>query len=271
MNNFFSMKVVTKTLKTLAVSRPCGNGVSIIHTAPYQEGDKILLEVGKQTGYYIVRLDETMPETLIYVKENENGNGLMMFNVPTGDQLISYSPKSFSGKVHVISARKAREEELAVRKNLAFNPYDGHESKGFYPHSSANVETRNEAVFASRNAIDGVFENSSHGAYPFASWGINQDPNAAITIDFGRDVVVDEVRITLRADFPHDNWWTSGEIFFSDDTSMVLNFEKTPVAQVFKFDAKVVNKVVFTNLIKSDEPSPFPALTQIEVYGTEKV
>ena len=35
-------------------------------------------------------------------------------------------------------------------------------------------------MFAARNAIDGIFENSAHGEYPYQSWGINRDPNAPI-------------------------------------------------------------------------------------------
>ena len=63
-----------------------------------------------------------------------------------------------------------------------------------------NVETRGEAVFAARNAIDGVYENDAHGIWPYQSWGINRDPNAALTLDFGRPVTIDELRLTLRAD-----------------------------------------------------------------------
>ena len=85
-----------------------------------------------------------------------------------------------------------------ARRNLAFNCYDEHGDTGFYPHASANVETRGEAVFAARNAIDGIFENSAHGEYPYQSWGINRDPNAALTLDFGREVLLDELRITER-------------------------------------------------------------------------
>ena len=48
---------------------------------------------------------------------------------------------------------------------------------------SANVETRGEAVFAARNAIDGIYENDAHGIWPYQSWGINRDPNAALTLD----------------------------------------------------------------------------------------
>ena len=44
------------------------------------------------------------------------------------------------------------------------------------------LETGGEAVFAARNAIDGIYENSSHGEWPYQSWGINRDPNACLTL-----------------------------------------------------------------------------------------
>lgn len=264
----FSMKVLNNDGVTLSFSHLSGDGISAVHNAEYEEGDRIIFEVGSNVGLYWIRLDESMPETLVYIGNNPTGN-VLFYKVPIGSQKTSMSPKSFAGNCHLITARKAHKNDGKVYRNLALNPYDGHEIKGFFPHSSANVETRNEAVFASRNAIDGIFENSSHGKYPYSSWGINQDPNAAMTIDFGRNVEVDQVRITLRADFPHDNWWTKGELQFSDGSKLELNFEKTALPQTFKFDKKVINNIVFTNLIKSEEDSPFPALTQIEVYGID--
>ena len=39
-----------------------------------------------------------------------------------------------------------------------------------------------------------------------------------MTIEIGRSVTVDELRLTLRADFPHDSYWTmqtSSELRFS--------------------------------------------------------
>ena len=37
--------------------------------------------------------------------------------------------------------------------------------------------------------------------------GINQQLDAALKIEFGREVLLDKVILTLRADFPHDNYW----------------------------------------------------------------
>ncbi len=264
----YSMKILNSG-KTIATSFPCGQGVSMVHTTNYQEKDVILLEVGGETGFYWVQLDEAMAETLVYLTPRKEG-ALVKFPIPLGKEGVCYPPKAFSGEMHVITARKASDEEIAQRKNLALNPYDHHGNDCFYPHSKANVETRNEAVFASRNAIDGVFQNDSHGKYPYSSWGVNQDPNAALTIEFGREVVVDEIKITLRADFPHDNYWVQGEIAFSDGSKESLSFKKSSLPQSFPITPRVVTDLVFFKLIKSDDPSPFPALTQIEVWGNEK-
>ena len=50
---------------------------------------------------------------------------------------------------------------------------------------------------------------------------------------------------------------------------MVLDLEKTDVSQDFSFEEKTISWLVLKELIKADDPSPFPALTQIEVFGTE--
>ena len=191
------LKVLNQTGHTLMT---CDAGQEV---SPYQPGDRIAMEISRPGQFCVVQFEDTMMPALIYVAQRE-----INFYIPFGEQAITYSPKSFQGSRHLIRARLATPEELAARRNLAFNCYDQHGDTGYYPHASANVETRGEAVFAARNAIDGIFANSSHGEYPYQSWGINRDPNAALTLDFGREVLVDELRITERADFPHDNYWT---------------------------------------------------------------
>ena len=192
------LKVLNQTGHTL-MTCDADQAVSLVYTGAYQPGDRIAMEVEHPGQFCVIQFEDTMEPALVYVAQRE-----INFYIPFGEQAITYSPKSFKGSRHLIRARLARPDELAVRRNLAFNCYDQHGDTGYYPHASANVETRGEAVFAARNAIDGIFENSSHGEYPYQSWGINRDPNAALTLDFGREVLLDELRITERADFPHD-------------------------------------------------------------------
>lgn len=241
--------------------------VSLVYTAAYCPGDRIALEINTPGRYCWVQFEDSMPEALVYIQKRE-----INFHIPFAEQAITYSPKSFTGDRHVIRARLAEPWEIATRRNLAFNPYDEHGDTGFFPHASANVETRGEAVFAARNAIDGIFENSSHGEYPYQSWGINRDPNAELHLDFGRPVVLDELRLTLRGDYPHDNYWTCATVEFSDEERMTLSLTNDRAPQRFPLPApKTVTGLVLKELIQAEGPSPFPALTQIEAWGRDLV
>ena len=256
------LTIVNQGGYTLARSR-VGEHVSLVYTAAYQPGDRVALETDTAPLFCIVQFEDSMPAALIYIQ-----NRALSFHIPPVDNRTNYSPKSFGGTCHLITARLASAEEIVMRRCLSFNPYDQHGDNGFFPHASANVETRNEAVFAARNAIDGIFENASHGEYPYQSWGINRDPNAQLTIDFGRPVTVDEVRLTLRADFPHDNFWERATVEFSDGSSEIIFLIKTAMTQIFHIAPRTISTAVLKNLIMAHDPSPFPALTQIEVYGT---
>ena len=258
------LKVLDKVGTTL-LTRPAAEQVSLVYRAEYCQGDRIILEIGTPGQYVVVQFEDTMAPVLLYVEKRE-----IIFTIPFGEQAVTYSPKSFRGNCHIIRARFATPQEIAQRRNLAFNPYDQHGDVGYYPHASANVETRGEAVFAARNAVDGVFENDAHGVWPYQSWGINRDPNAALTLQFGRRVTVDELRITLRADFPHDSWWTAATVVFSDGSREVLSLKKRALPQVFAIEPRTITHLVLCELKKADDPSPFPALSQIEVWGTEE-
>jgi len=110
-------------------------------------------------------------------------------------------------------------------------------------------------------------ENHGHGSWPYASWGINKDPNAEIKIEFGRRVSVDCLKVYLRADFPHDSWWTQATVTFSDGSYEVLELIKSDRAQVFPMKERKTEWIKLSALVKADDESPFPALTQLEAYG----
>lgn len=109
-----------------------GRRVSLVYTNAYVPGDRIALELNNPGQYCFVQFDDTMPEALVFVTRRE-----INFRIPFGEQAITYSPKSFTGTRHVVRARLAEPEELALRRNLAFNPYDAHGDTGFFPHASA--------------------------------------------------------------------------------------------------------------------------------------
>ena len=88
-----------------------------------------------------------------------------------------------------------------------------------------------------------------------------------MTVDFGREVEADKIVLYTRADFPHDNWWKQVTLTFSDGTSLDWELEKSQLPHVLSIEPKRITWIKLSNLIKADDPSPFPALSQIGVYG----
>ena len=90
--------------------------VSLVYTNEYHPGDRVALEIDHPGQYCVIQFEDTMPAALVYVVKRE-----INFHIPFGEQAITYSPKSFAGSRHVIRARLALPEEIAARRNLAFN------------------------------------------------------------------------------------------------------------------------------------------------------
>ncbi|MDR1568450.1 MAG: hypothetical protein LBS33_07205 [Streptococcaceae bacterium] len=243
-------------------------GEDFVHLAtqslPIQNGDQIVVEVELANQYLVVQLDETLNESLIFVK----GNRWIYQPMLSTNGLESISENAFRSKRHYLQVRLARDYEIKQYRNLALNPHDQKDDSFAYPHAFANVETRNDATFFARNAIDGIFANQSHGSYPYQSWGINRQADAALTIDFGRPVLLDKIGLTLRADFPHDSFWTEVSVIFDHQVTKNFQTKKLSEPQYFDFEAIETTKVIITNLKKSNQDSsPFPALTEIECFG----
>lgn len=258
-----TIKVVDDTGNVIC-QRSGENFVDICCNREYVPGDKIILESSEKNVYLHWQPDDALGSALVYLTDDE------VYDIPFGEKRVCHSPKIFSGNRHYIYAEAATVDEIQAYQNLALNPTDQHKDVNCYPHATANVETRGESVFAAKNAIDGVRANWAHGNWPYASWGINRREDAAICIDFGRTIQTDKIVLYLRADFPHDNWWVQGTFHFSDGTSMTFPLEKTPLGQSISFPAKEIQWLELSELIKADDPSPFPALTQIQVWGWNK-
>lgn len=235
--------------------------VSLFYEKEYRQGSAVRVKFDQAPGYYWLQLDDAGGRALVYV------TGEIRYTIPFGEARTSLSPKVFFGEKHLLWARKARDFEYGAYRNLAFNMWDQHHIRNLYPHAHANVETRGEAVFAARNAIDGVTANCSHGEWPYASWGINRQDDARIRLDFGRLVTIDRLVLYTRADFPHDNWWESVSFRFSDESGMEWKLEKSVKPHEIVFEKKKISWLEMYDMKKSRDPSPFPALTQIEVYG----
>lgn len=257
------IKIVNKEAQKMAQSIGQGE-VQLFYEKEYKQGDQIVIRAEGDNKHLVIQIDDALGATQVYLKGE-----VITYTIPFGEQRDSMSPKVFMGDKHYLYVREAREEEIHNYRNLAVNVMDQHGEVNAYPHAAANVETRGESVFAAKNAIDGVTLNDSHGNWPYASWGINRQDNAEFSLKFGRVVEIDQVILYTRADFPHDNWWRQVKLSFSDGSEIIWNMEKSNLPHKMKFEPKKVEWIKLSHLIKADDPSPFPALTQIQVYGKD--
>ena len=103
--------------------------------------------------------------------------------------------------------------------------------------------------------------------WTYESWGINKKENAEITVEFGREVLINKIGLFLRADYPHDSYWTSVKLSLSTGEEMILKTTNSPDCQCFDIPKCKVEWIKLSNLIKNKDDSEFPALKQIEVWG----
>ncbi len=247
-----------------------GTEAHLYYEKEYREGDWIRLIREKKEGdavFVRLLLDEVVGESLVYFPNTE-----LSYKIPFGIRRLNLSPKAFAGNSHLLSVRIAEEYETAGYRCLSENKWDQGESAGIYPHAFSNIETRGEVVFAARNVIDGTHISTSHGAWPYTSWGPDLlVEDYYLRIDFGREVNVDRVLLHLRTDFPHDSWWKSGRLSFSDGSEEWITIEKCLEKQSFLFEKRGTSWVKLDKLVRDERSdSPFPALMQMQVWGTEK-
>ena len=231
----------------------------------WEAGDRIEILTAPRASL-MVRMDVSLPEGEVYLPE-----GKMTWSVPMGEHRLAYAPGTFDGLRHIVTARIMTEDERAACRDLARNPADLRGETDFNPHCTANVETRNESVFAARNVIDGLRFNTSHGEWPYESWGIGARTDAWCKIDFGREVLVSRAALTLRADFPHDAYWTSGHLVDSGGNDVAFELEKTGERQWIELSPHPIRWIRLERMVKSDDPSAFPSLRAFEVMGTDLI
>lgn len=238
----------------------------------YQPGDRIVITGPQRVA---VRLDRNMPECVLYLAGPSQGS--LDYEIPYGraEQQTgsAYAPESFSGKSHTVAARVIAPEELAGYRNLALNPCDllqpEDDQAQAYPHSSTNSYSRNLYDFAARNAIDGVTQNGHHGTWPYQSWGPGLRLDLWWKLDFGRPVELDKIRLMVRADFPHDSYWKSADIEFSDGSRLPIQITSSPEFQDFAFPRRKVSWMRITNLVPAD-PAKWCAFIEIEAWGRDR-
>ena len=233
---------------------------SLLFEGTYEPGDQIVLTADQERVR--VQVDQAVAPARVYLPQRS-----MTYRVPlAGDNLAVYPPQAFAGSVHLISVVP---DDAREYRNLARNPADQRGEVDAYPHATANVETRDESVFAARNVIDGQHIACGHGQWPFGSWGIGARTDAELTLDFGREVEIDTLVLYLRADFPHDAYWIEGTVTLSDGYEKTFLLEGVDGPQRIALGKHRVRSLRLHRLIKCDMPSAFPALRQLEVYGCD--
>lgn len=243
----------------------------------YGEGE-VTLEFNNAYGFEDILHFETEANTFVEITVDPHivpsiiytPTGQIEYQLPVGPKAMAYHPEAFKGEQHKITMKCVIDEVLKNRRNMALNGLDKRWDTGYYPHASANVVTRDEPWFEAKNAIDGHLERDGHGSYPYQSWGGGLRDDLSFTLDFGREVLVDEIVIYLRADYKddHDINWESGVITFSNGYVMTIEMKKTIDGQSFKFEPQKIRSFTLDQL-KREVSEAFSALTQIEVYGVD--
>ncbi len=256
---------VVNAAHAVLTSQSAPQSVSLSYGAAYQAGDEIAISAPTGARYLAVQIDDKVPEAMIFVP-----GGNITYAIPSGKNLTQgYAPGAFAGSSHLIKARLVPEAELATYRNVALDPLDLRGQTQFFPHATASAVTRDEPQFFDRNAIDGNSNNKRHGPWPYESWAGGQREDLTYLLDFGRPVEIDKARLFIRCDFPHDNYWKSLTIRFSDGSSQDVSILKTTDPQEYAFPKKTVTWIKLINFKQAAHPLGWAALTEIEIWGKD--
>src|ERR1700690_2887896 len=243
----------------------------LVFDREYQPGDRIIFGGPQRMA---MRLDDSMPECLVYLPSISKGEA--SYEIPYGREEkqtgSAYAPESFAGKTHRVAARPLTKSELTGYRNLALNPCDIQETEQspaqIFPHASTNSVSRSLFDFAARNAIDGITQNGHHGVWPYQSWGPQLRLDLWWKLDFGRPVELDKLRLMVRADFPHDSYWKSADVEFSDGSHESIQIGPSPEFQDFFFKKRRVSWFRLNNLVPVD-PARWCSFIEVEAWGRD--
>lgn len=229
---------------------------------PYKPGDTIQLECDSAPIELEIMLDESLVPSIVWLP-----TGRFTFAIPFDEARDPYGLHAFTGDCHFGWARVLDPRERRNWRNLALNAHDSEHANNIFPHATTNSGATNPR-FLARNSIDGCFQSCHHGRWPYQSWGINGRDDAWLRIEFGRAVHAEEVVLFLRADFPHDCWWERATLTCSNGQQKILHLAKTGKPQRFALNGCNIEWIELSDLIRADDPSPWPGLSQIAVMGT---
>ena len=241
--------------------------VTLSWRGAYEPGDRLVVTTASAGLHLTMKLDECLAESWVYLPGTS-----FEFPIPMGDDKKMYGKdRAFTDERHWAFVRALDPRERGNWHNLALNAHDrkiddaGDVKPSLYPHASTNVVCDNPQFYA-RNAIDGIFEAKGHGSWPHESWGVNRQENAWLRVDFGEPVLADELRLYLRADYPHDSWWEDVRVELSNGEDLTFTLDKTGAAQLLGLGGAEIEWLRIYHLRRSKEPG-FPAISQVQVWG----
>ena len=248
-----------------------GEGMVTMYVGKYVNGGKLTVTLPAGEKYLAISLSSRVGEAIVYCPD-----GKFTYTFFGLTSVFPNTMNTNSGIVYsynMITARIPTAEELAKEHNLALNPYDTKSATGAYPHAStSNVYTSSDE-WAARNAIDGFTANKGHGTYPYQSWAPSSTMKESdyFMIDFGREVTVNELVVVIRADFPHDSYFTGCTLTLSDGTTMQINLTNSALEQVIDLGGVTTTSVKLSgfSVEKAGATTDYAALVEVACMGTE--
>jgi hypothetical protein len=70
----------------------------------------------------------------------------------------------------------------------------------------------------------------------------------------------------VRADFPHDSYWKSAVVEFSDGTELPIQITSSAEFEEFRFARRKVSWFRITKLV-SEDPARWCAFVEVEAWG----
>lgn len=237
--------------------------VTLYTSTAYKNGDTVKITLPEGEHYLALTLSSRVGESILYTESSE-----ITLTLQSLEKCFPNTLNPSSGVVYkqnAITVRLVGADELAEKHDLARNSYDTSATTGVYPHASSSAVKDGADISAARNIIDGFYANKGTGGYPNQAWQPQSvDGGTKLCIDFGREVTVDELAITLRrAD--SDGWFNRCTLTFSDGSSMKLDLSDSDGAQSINIGGKTTESLTFTDF----EATGIAAITEIEVLGSE--
>lgn len=230
----------------------------------YEPGDRIVVRCDEDPVHLVMKLDVCLAESRVLLR-----GGYFEFPIPTGGAQKAYGKGwAFADERHWAYVRIEEPREATSWRNLALNAHDLGSPREFspaFPHATTNVCCDNPQ-FIARNVIDGVFETAGHGSWPHESWSVRGHDDAWLKVDFGEPVVADELRLYLRADYPHDTWWNRLLVETSDGARLTALLDKTGLRQALDLGGRVIEWLRLSGFERAEDDG-FPGLSQLEVWG----